>query len=424
MTKQFAAAVLALAACLALWAQPLTPLEELGKNLFFDRISAGPPRQACASCHEPAAGWTGGIAGINIHGAVYPGAEPQAFGERKPPSSAYATFSPVFHFDAAAGEFVGGNLWDGRATGWKRGSPTADQALGPFAAAVEQNIGLQEVCETISRSKYADLFEQVWGPGSLDCDYPGYLETGDRIAWSIAAYEGSSEVVPFSSRFDDYWRACLQAGNEPENCGTAEGAQSVLDPGGLLKEQEFAGLLEFGEYCSACHVSHEPGPNGLPPVFSSHAFDNIGVPRNPDNPVYDHDPAFVDLGLGGFLRTLNNGWSLLAEENDGKMKIPTVRNVAAGRRTGFPKAYMHNGVFKTLEEVVHFYNTRDVASEGWAPPEVDRNVNREIFEGVPLGNLQLSAEQEAAIVAFLETLTDRVPAGKPIGVIAPRPNNP
>jgi cytochrome c peroxidase len=67
---------------------------------------------------------------------------------------------------------------------------------------------------------------------------------------------------------------------------------------------------------------------------------------------------------------------------------------------------MHNGVFKSLEEVVHFYNTRDVPGAGWAAPEVDRNVNRDIFEGVPLGNFELEPEDEAAIVAFLKTLTD------------------
>jgi cytochrome c peroxidase len=73
---------------------------------------------------------------------------------------------------------------------------------------------------------------------------------------------------------------------------------------------------------------------------------------------------------------------------------------------GFPKAYMHNGVFKSLEEVVHFYNTRDVPEEGWAPSEVEMNVNRELFEGKPLGNFELDAEAEAAIVAFLKALSD------------------
>ena len=67
---------------------------------------------------------------------------------------------------------------------------------------------------------------------------------------------------------------------------------------------------------------------------------------------------------------------------------------------------MHNGVFKTLEEVVHFYNTRDVPEEGWPPPEIDRNVNRDILEGVPLGNLELDAEAEEATVEFLKTLSD------------------
>ena len=60
---------------------------------------------------------------------------------------------------------------------------------------------------------------------------------------------------------------------------------------------------------------------------------------------------------------------------------------------------MHNGVFKSLEEVVHFYNTRDAAD--WPEPEVPVNVNTD-----ELGNLGLTAEEEAAIVAFMKTLSD------------------
>jgi cytochrome c peroxidase len=67
---------------------------------------------------------------------------------------------------------------------------------------------------------------------------------------------------------------------------------------------------------------------------------------------------------------------------------------------------MHNGVFKTLKEVVHFYNTRDVPEENWPPPEVTENVNRDILEGVPLGDLELDEEDEDAIVEFLKTLSD------------------
>lgn len=397
----------------------LTPVEELGKELFFDKISQ-PPWVSCATCHGPDAGWTGVIPGINLHGGVYRGAVPQRFGNRKPPTSAYSSFSPVFYLDGSTDEFVGGNFWDGRATGERLGNPAADQALGPFLNPVEQNMpSKQSVCEQLATSRYADLFEEVWGPGSLDCSEGGVEATYDLIGLSIATYEASPEVSEFSSKYDAYWLACLDAGNDPEDCGKAEGGKEVLDPLALLTDLEFDGLIEFGEYCSACHVSHQPGPGNVPPLFTDFTYENIGVPRNPENPFYEMDEVFlddgtainplgedfVDFGLGDFLRTRAE-WTDLAWDNDGKFKIPTVRNVDRRPGRGFPKAYMHNGVFKTLEEIVHFYNTRDVPEEGWPPPEVDRNVNRDIFEGVPLGDLQLDEEAERAIVAFLKTLSD------------------
>ncbi len=67
--------------------QQLTPIEQLGKKLFFATISQ-PSRMSCASCHAPDMGWTGPVAGINVHGGVYRGAVPQRFGNRKPPSTA------------------------------------------------------------------------------------------------------------------------------------------------------------------------------------------------------------------------------------------------------------------------------------------------------------------------------------------------
>jgi cytochrome c peroxidase len=419
-------AILLLAGSVAVTQQaPLAPKEQLGKNLFFDNISQPARSMSCAACHAPNVGWTGPIAGNNLHGGIYRGAVPTRFGNRKPPSSAYATFAPVFHYDADEGEFVGGNFWDGRATGERLGSPTAEQALGPFLNPVEQNMpSKQAVCEHVARSKYATLFEQVWGTGKLDCSPAGIDATYDRIGLSIAAYEGSTEVNPFSSRFDDYWRACLAAENDAEACGLATDEKWVLDPQNLLTEQEFEGLVEFGEYCSPCHNS-TAGTIAQPPLFTDFRFDNIGVPKNPDNPFYKMDrvylddgtpinpdgPHWIDLGLGGFLRTRPE-WQHLAWDNDGKFRTPTVRN--ADKRPGgrFPKAYMHNGVFKSLEEVVRFYNTRDVAEAGWPAPEVERNVNRELLEGVPLGNFGLDDHALDAIVAFMKTLTDREPGKK------------
>ena len=77
---------------------------------------------------------------------------------------------------------------------------------------------------------------------------------------------------------------------------------------------------------------------------------------------------------------------------------------------------MHNGVFKSLHEVVDFYNTRDVGS--WPPPEVPENVNHD-----ELGNLGLTDQDVDDIVAFMGTLTDGYlpePGRRPLAMGAPR----
>ncbi len=57
---------------------------------------------------------------------------------------------------------------------------------------------------------------------------------------------------------------------------------------------------------------------------------------------------------------------------------------------------MHNGYFRRLKEVVHFYNTRDEVGANWPPPEVAANVNR-----AEMGDLGLTDDQENAIVEFM-----------------------
>lgn len=356
-------------------AQNLNPMEQLGKNIFFDKISS-PDRQACASCHAPEVGFTGPIPGINLISAVYPGAVPTRAGNRKPPSAAYATLSPIFHFDEEEGLFVGGNFWDGRATGEHLDNPAADQALGPFLNPVEQNnASKKDVLMQIADAKYADLWRDVWGE-PIRYDTQVEIDNNyDRIGLAIAAYEGSVEVNQFTSKYDYY-----------------------LDGETELTEQEAWGLdlFEGKAQCSACHLSDPDEQN--PPLFTDFTYDNLGTPKNPDNPVYESDPNYIDPGLGGFLATRAE-WADMVGENMGKHKVPTLRNVAKAPSKKFIKAYLHNGVFKSLEEVVHFYNTRDV--ESWPPPEVPENVNTD-----ELGDLGLTMAEEEAIVAFMETLSD------------------
>jgi cytochrome c peroxidase len=86
----------------------------------------------------------------------------------------------------------------------------------------------------------------------------------------------------------------------------------------------------------------------------------------------------------------------MAADENGKFKVPTLRNVAK------TPPYGHNGYFDTLYDIVHFYNTRDVPDAGWAPPEYPDTMNTD-----ELGNLGLTYEEELAVVAFMKTLTDR-----------------
>ena len=180
--------------------------------------------QSCATCHAAEVGYTGPDAAINQGGAVYQGALPNHFGNRKPPASAYAGDSPVLHFDEVDGGWFGGMFWDGRATGETLGDPLAEQAQGPFLNPLEQAIAnAQVLCVQVKQAEYASLFEEVWGAGSLNCakDVAGVYE---MIGKSVAAYERSAEVNPFSSKFDLFWDNAAAAGTPKDvtkiRCGT------------------------------------------------------------------------------------------------------------------------------------------------------------------------------------------------------------
>ena len=131
--------------------------------------------------------------------------------------------------------------------------------------------------------------------------------------------------------------------------------------------------------------------------------------------------SFVDGGVGSFLvkghplsepSVPDARWLPLAPKNNGRFQVPTLRNVDKRPYPAFDKAYGHNGYFKSLKEIVHFYNTRDVLPrcqaddprEGatcWPAPESTANMNTKT-----VGNLGLTDAEENQLVSFMQTLTD------------------
>jgi len=366
----------------------------VGRSIFFDQNLSANSNQSCASCHNPAWGWTGPDPAVNAAGAVYEGSITGRFGNRKPPSSAYATQSPILHYDGEL--FVGGNFWDGRATGERLGSPSAEQAQGPFLNPMEQALpSPDEVVSRICASSYGVDFLQAGG--ATLCDPGNTPAAYDFVGYAVAAFEASPESNAFSSKFDAWLK------------GQAR-----------LSADERLGLALFRGKgrCVACHVLDGPGrglerrsPTAGHPLFTDFTFDNLGIPKNPLNP---QGLSYTDPGLGGFLLTRPD-YAAYAPENIGKHKVPTLRNVDLRGTAGGVKAYGHNGYFKSLEGIVHFYNTRDtkphcpgayteaqaLAADCWPLPEYETTMNR-----TELGDLGLTPAQERAIVAFMKTLSD------------------
>jgi cytochrome c peroxidase len=336
----------------------LTTKERLGKLLFFDTNLSTPPGQACSDCHDPSVAF----ADPEKELPVSRGARPGRYGNRNDMPAAYSAFVPPLHRDPEEGIWVGGLFWDGRV------NTLAEQAQGPPLNPLEMaNPDTVTIAEKLRALDYAELFMEVYGPDALDHPDKAFAHMAD----AIEAYEKTPEVSPFSSKYDFWLR------------GEAE-----------LSEQELRGLALFEDEdkgnCVACHPNR-PAEDGSPPLFTDFTYDNLGVPRNPENPFYrlsaELNPdgfAFVDLGLG---MTVDD------PAENGKFRVPTLRNVA------ITAPYMHNGVFKTLFQVVAFYNTRDVG--GWPDAEVAANVNKE-----EMGDLGLSNEEVEDLVAFLKTLND------------------
>jgi len=379
-------------------------------------------------------------------------------------------------FYTTGGTALGAEAWENT----KYIGPVSDQALNPMPNPVEQNISRQAACQHVKKAKYAPLYKAIWGV-DIDCsDTPVTVVAGDvteekafditykRLMLAVGAWQGSEDLNSFSSKIDNTLRAelaCACAGigvdgiTDPEICDVVQGYlnpavcthEDYLDsPGkfplvGLTAQENLGHDLFFGATstlnptgknanCAGCHSDNPPRLPNAPPLdtgaelFQDYAADdyhNIGTPRNPEIPELLNADGSVndpDLGVAGHIGINRPGF----------FKTPTVRNVDKRKDEDFIKAYAHNGWFKSLESLVHYYNTAFLGSATIpyeqttayqfgitrCPPEI--TTEREALANncwpqpayspntMPafLGNLKLTAEEEAAIVAYMKALTD------------------
>jgi cytochrome c peroxidase len=450
----------------------------LGGLLNYDENMSPFRNEACASCHMPYAGFSGPIPSVNLTMIAYPGTYRYRAGKRTAQRYTYSPRFPVLYLNrsknaALGGTFTGGNFWDGRSTGFLLQSPDAEQAQHPPVDT--QEMGFPDtacVALRISQAVYRPLFELVWGvdfdihfPSNAEtiCSTPGgafgnnatpvTLSAVDRTKadniydhWgqSISFLEASTDVSPFTSKV------------EANFAGTY-----------TYTPQELAGVLLLGGKgnCNSCHLDGTtskltPGSTdtGTPAdkqiLFTCFGYSNLGLPLNPRDAIfYQSTPdgfgftpnpdgfRFRDLGVGTFLRSgpgsapnpNATNWLSFAPTSDGQMQTSTIRDVAmtppqcptteAGQVDAnghpipyFQKEFFHNGYIKSLKQLVHFYNTRDVypfnVTSGNCPPGTVEKVNcwpmPEVRNNLDMtvGNLGLTDQEENLLVIAMQLTTD------------------
>jgi len=393
-------------------AAPLSAMAQLGRQIFYDSNLSSSGRLSCASCHSPQHAYGPPNGGPVMLG----GPKLSSQGGRAVPSLEYLERQPPFSIGpdnpeaenvnllqmAAAGQTTaraqkiatsaqattnivpqGGLFWDGRA------NTLQDQAIMPLLDPREMDGGdIAKVSAKFRQASYAKLFAQLFGPGVFD--NPRLLVA--EAMFAVGRYQVEEPSFhPYTSKFD-YW----------------------LEGKARLSEAEMRGYNLFNDpkkaNCGGCHLD-QPSRDGLPPLFTDHQYEALGAPRNFALDV-NKDPDHFDLGICGPIRTD------MATQTQfcGMFGTPTLRNTATRR------AFFHNGVFQTLQQVLDFYNFRDTDPQKVYPRGPDGAVRK--YDDVPerfqanidvadppfdrhLGETPaMTAQDESDIIAFLQTLTD------------------
>lgn len=228
----------------------------------------------------------------------------------------------------------------------ERASTLEEQVLQPFQDPVEMGMTLEQVVSAVQEQDfYPELFENAFGSQDIN---------SDRISRALSQFVRS--IVSHSSKYDEGRALSASPGANFSN---------FTDEENLGKNLFFQTIPNGGGACFGCHtteafVSANPGPqnNGLDFITTD---EGAGAVFN--NPIFES-----------------------------RFKTTTLRNIE------LTAPYMHDGRFATLEEVVEHYNSGIQAHPTLSPALTDDNGN-------PI-QLNFTAAEKAALIAFLKTLTD------------------
>jgi cytochrome c peroxidase len=393
-------------------AAPLSAMARLGQDVFFDTSLSSSGKLACASCHSPdhvygpatdAPVVLGGPAltlpGLRaVPSLTYlerqlefsigpddPMNETIDLGKQAEAAKTADRAQKIAKQTAQSANMVpqGGLFWDGRA------STLQGQALGPLLDPREMDGGtIDIVAEKLRNAPYANKFAALFGKRVFE---DAKLLVAEAM-FAVGRYQiEEPSFHPYTSKYD-YW----------------------LEGKARLSEAEMRGLRLFNDpqkaNCAGCHTS-EPSRDKFPPRFTDTQYEALGTPRN--LAIADtKDPNYFDLGVCGPIR------KDIADQTQfcGMFKTPTLRN------TAMRHVFFHNGVFHTLQEVMDFYNFRDTNPEKVYPVGADGKVQK--YDDLPpqyhanvdvadppfnrhLGETPaMTAQDEADIIAFLQTLND------------------
>jgi cytochrome c peroxidase len=314
----------------------------LGRALFFDKRLSINNEQSCADCHSPTKAFTDG---------------------RKVARGAEGNFGPRNTMPLLNLAWKNQFFWDGRA------SSLREQVLAPIQNPIEMHESVTNLLLKLRSSRreealtkksafgirHSEIEMSLLTSAATNGDYPALFTaafgtpeiTAKKISLALENY--LLTLTSFNAKFDRVLR-----GQEKFTTKEQRGFE-------LFSTEYDPRRGQFGADCFHCHGG---------PLFQSQGFANNGL-----------DYIFTDLGREKVTGKASDA---------GKFAVPSLRNVA------LTAPYMHDGRFRTLDEVVEHYCTGTKRSA-----TLDPNLAKHPDGGVPL-----SADDKKALVAFLKTLTD------------------